>query len=62
MGMFEETYIDNDIALVDKAICEYYNLKAPPAPSAPPAGNAQPPAASQGSAQAPAGNANGGTA
>ena len=27
MGMFENTEIDNDLALVDKAICDYYDIK-----------------------------------
>lgn len=26
IGMFEDTYIDNDLAIVDKAICEYYEI------------------------------------
>jgi len=28
MGMFEADLIDNDLALVDKAICEYYGIEA----------------------------------
>jgi hypothetical protein len=27
MGMFEEETIDNDLLLVDNAICEYYDIK-----------------------------------
>lgn len=27
MGLFEEGHIENDLLAVDKAICEYYNLK-----------------------------------
>ena len=34
MGMFENTEIDNDLALVDKAICEYYEIKAEDSPAA----------------------------
>ena len=34
MGMFENAEIDNDLALVDKAICEYYEIKAGDSPAA----------------------------
>lgn len=26
MGMFDDAYIENDLAMVDKAICEYYDI------------------------------------
>jgi hypothetical protein len=26
-GMFEKEFIPNDLAMVDKAICEYYDIK-----------------------------------
>ncbi|GHU82000.1 ATP-binding protein [Spirochaetia bacterium] len=65
MDMFTEDLIPNDLAEVDRAVCEYYNLT--PAPPAPPARNTQqqdPTTASKAAdpnpAQAPAGNQNGG--
>ena len=66
MDMFSEDYIPNDLAEVDRAICEYYGLNNPPAPPAPQttaAENKQPatPAAAQASTKAPAGNNKGGT-
>jgi hypothetical protein len=64
MDMFTEDLIPNDLAEVDKAICEYYGIA--PAPPAPPAGNTrqQAPARKGNTAKpanAPAGNQNGGT-
>lgn len=29
MGLFEQQYIDNDLAFVDKAICDYYGIEEP---------------------------------
>ena len=34
LGMFEEDEIDNDLAEVDKAICEYYGISTPTEESA----------------------------
>ena len=34
LGMFEEDEIDNDLAEVDKAICEYYGISTPAEESA----------------------------
>jgi hypothetical protein len=64
MDMFVEDFIPNDLAEVDKAICEYYNITA--APPAQTGGGKKPPAsethkpAAQNNAQAPSGNEQGG--
>jgi hypothetical protein len=61
MDMFTEDFIPNDLAEVDKTICEYYGLNAPAVPK-----NKNPPApkaskdAAPNNAQAPAGNEAGG--
>jgi hypothetical protein len=63
MDMFAEDLIPNDLAEVDKAVCEYYGIA--PTPPTLPAGNAQQQAtAPKGNAakpaKSPAGNQNGG--
>lgn len=60
MDMFAEDFIPNDLVEVDKAVCDYYCLTPPPSP----AGNGKKPsaqkAAAPNSAQASAGNEEGG--
>jgi hypothetical protein len=66
MDMFTEDLIPNDLAEVDRTVCEYYNIAA--APPASPAGNTQQQdsgaapkkSAAANPAKAPAGNQNGG--
>ena len=38
MGMFEQPEIENDLALVDSIICDYYGINAEPNPDSPDAG------------------------
>jgi hypothetical protein len=63
MDMFVEDLIPNDLAEVDKAVCEYYSITS--VPPAPPTGNAEqqapaPKGTTAKTAKAPAGNQNGG--
>jgi hypothetical protein len=61
MDMFADYFIPNDLAEVDKAICDYYGLNPPAPPSGKnlPAPQA-PKTAAPANAQAPAGNEAGG--
>jgi hypothetical protein len=38
LGMFEDAFIENDLALVDKIICDYYGIGAEPDPNSPDTG------------------------